>query len=448
MRVSCARGVSGGAERLVVDAALALQKKGFEVIIYTSHHDRAHCFEETRDGTLKVRVRGDFWPRHLFGKFHIVFAILRNLWAAGTILAEREPYDICFVDQISMSIPLLALRQGQVLFYCHHPDLLLTKRESLLKRLYRAPVDLLEELTTGLADRVLVNSRYTGDMYRATFKHLAASQPPPEVLYPSINFEKYDRPLPPGAARPADGRVVFLSINRFERKKNIGLAIRALAVLRRDSTRRSGAALQLVVAGGYDERVAENVEHYRELKEVAAQSGLSTSDFPDRRGEVVFLRSFSEEQRTALLHECSCVVYTPANEHFGIVPVEAMYAKRPVLAVNSGGPLESVVDGVTGFLRPGEPEPFAQAMALVADGGEALVARMGDAGREHVLRNFSFASFADRLSGVVGRMLQNEADARAWRRRYRAVFAAFVCAALILVVALLANARPLRRGRL
>lgn len=40
----------GGAERLVVDAALGLQKLGQKVDIYTSHHDPNHCFEETRDG--------------------------------------------------------------------------------------------------------------------------------------------------------------------------------------------------------------------------------------------------------------------------------------------------------------------------------------------------------------------------------------------------------------
>ncbi len=34
----------------MVDAAVALQSQGHTVTMYTSHHDRAHCFEETRDG--------------------------------------------------------------------------------------------------------------------------------------------------------------------------------------------------------------------------------------------------------------------------------------------------------------------------------------------------------------------------------------------------------------
>lgn len=42
--------LSGGAERLVVDAAVSLQKRGHEVVMFTSRHDPKRCFEETRDG--------------------------------------------------------------------------------------------------------------------------------------------------------------------------------------------------------------------------------------------------------------------------------------------------------------------------------------------------------------------------------------------------------------
>ena len=45
----------GGAERLVFDAALGLQALGHSVDIYTSHHDRDHCFEETTNGAYLAR---------------------------------------------------------------------------------------------------------------------------------------------------------------------------------------------------------------------------------------------------------------------------------------------------------------------------------------------------------------------------------------------------------
>jgi len=74
--------------------------------------------------------------------------------------------------------------------------------------------------------------------------------------------------------------------------------------------------------------------------------------------EVVFLPSISTEEKNSLLLHCFCVIYTPKDEHFGIVPIEAMSVGKPVVACNSGGPVESCRDGVTGFTCPSEPEVF------------------------------------------------------------------------------------------
>lgn len=67
----------GGAERLVVDAALALKKQGHDVNFVTTHHDHEHCFAETLDGTIPVTVVGDWIPRHIFKKFYALLAYIR-----------------------------------------------------------------------------------------------------------------------------------------------------------------------------------------------------------------------------------------------------------------------------------------------------------------------------------------------------------------------------------
>ena len=48
----------GGAERLIVDAALALKSKNHDVKIVTAHHDVNHCFTETRNNELDVICTG------------------------------------------------------------------------------------------------------------------------------------------------------------------------------------------------------------------------------------------------------------------------------------------------------------------------------------------------------------------------------------------------------
>ena len=100
------------------------------------------------------------------------------------------------------------------------------------------------------------------------------------------------------------------------------------------------------------------------------------------------------------MHRAKAVLYTPSGEHFGIVPVEAMYMKCCVIAVNSGGPKESIVDGETGFLVEPDPSSFADKMALLAN-NEVNVEEMGEAGRQRVLDIFSMEKFAARLETIV-----------------------------------------------
>ncbi|KAG9453683.1 hypothetical protein H6P81_006587 [Aristolochia fimbriata] len=60
-------------------------------------------------------------------------------------------FDAVLADQVSVIIPLLKLKSSmKVVFYCHFPDLLLAHHTSMLRRLYRWPIDAIEEITTGL----------------------------------------------------------------------------------------------------------------------------------------------------------------------------------------------------------------------------------------------------------------------------------------------------------
>ena len=140
----------GGAERLVVDAGLALKSRGHEVHFFTSHHDKSHCFEETKNGSLQVTAVGDWLPRHCFGYFYAFWAYVRMIYVSiYLVFFSSWRMDVVFCDQVSVCIPFLKLSKARIVFYCHFPDLLLTQRKSFLKKLYRAPLDWLEELTTG-----------------------------------------------------------------------------------------------------------------------------------------------------------------------------------------------------------------------------------------------------------------------------------------------------------
>ena len=402
----------GGAERLVVDAALSLQRRGHTVSIITAHHDRSRCFEETRDGTLVVHVAGSRVPRHLFGKLHIVCATLRALLGAMYLLLCEPGVDAVFVDQVPAPVPLLRACGVPVLFYCHFPDKLLavggagghdkpsgSMAKRLLRHIYRLPFDMLEEVCTGCSSRVLVNSKYTASVYHAHFHVLRAVRSltgalPPSVLHPAIDLAR-NLPTPPPEASTT---LQLVSINRFERKKALELAIEALGMLRDRRTSETSeaepsnppCAYRLVLAGGYDPRLRENVEYHNELSMRIEQKGLSE--------EVELRRNVSEDERRALFASAGAVVYTPSFEHFGIVPLEAMAAARPVVAVGLGGPCESIVSGESGWLC----EPTAESFAAAFEEAARLHARgqlelRGLAARERVKAHFSLDVFGERL---------------------------------------------------
>ena len=387
----------GGAERLVVDAALALKSQGHQVELFTAHHDPTHCFSETKDGTLKVTSAGDWLPRSCCGKGYALWAYIRMVCVAFYLLCcmlfgdKEQKFDVVICDLISACIPMLRLSGAKVIFYCHFPDQLLTERKSFLKKAYRWPIDKLEEMTTGMAHVVCVNSNFTSTKFHSTFKSL--SHVNPTVLYPSLNFTAFDQEPEHLADLFLNSvRCLFLSINRFERKKNLPLAVEAFAKFLEgvDPAERSQA--HLAVTGGYDERVIENKEHYLELRTLVEKLGIG-----DR---VTFVRSFTDSQKISLLHRSRAMVYTPSNEHLGICPLEGMYMRLPVIAVNSGGPLETVLDGETGFLCEPTPEAFSQAMGRIYEGEEEAKA-MGEAGRKHVVQNFSFEAFTRKLNNIV-----------------------------------------------
>ncbi|KIY95493.1 alpha-1,3/alpha-1,6-mannosyltransferase [Monoraphidium neglectum] len=183
----------GGAERLVVDAAAELAARGHVVDMYTAYYDPNRCFDETRTGAFSVLVAGGWFPRHVLGRLHALCAVVRcalaALYVAWRVYAgAAPPYDVVIVDQVAATVPVLKflLTNSRVLFYCHFPDLLLTHRASLLKSLYRAPLDALEQWSTGSSDLILVNSRFTAGVFAATFERIAARGVAPAVLHPAV----------------------------------------------------------------------------------------------------------------------------------------------------------------------------------------------------------------------------------------------------------------------
>lgn len=336
-------------------------------------------------------------------QIHLIF----HVFFAGE-LDQLRP-DAFFVDQLSAGLPLLRYLwpATRIFFYCHFPDLLLAQgRAKWSKRLYRLPFDFLEEWSMSFADAVAVNSNFTKGIVGKVWPDLTR-QKTLEVVHPCVDIRDRKTIAEDDGQPMWQDTNIILSINRYERKKDVGLAIKAFAGLGKHG--REG--VRLIVAGGYDQRVTENFLYHKELEHICEAQGLKFATchnlitalrVPDDVS-VLFLLSVPNSLKDALLQSARLLVYTPSNEHFGIVPLEAMLVGTPVLAANTGGPLETVVDGVTGWLRdPSDVKAWSDVMDKVLHKTtQQDLEKISEAGQNRVKCEFSDAMMAERIESIM-----------------------------------------------
>ena len=170
--------------------------------------------------------------------------------------------------------------------------------------------------------------------------------------------------------------------------------------------------LTFIAIGGYELANVENVEYLKELQDLATSYDFKwrtiwSGDAPVsiKNEQIVFMPSFSEKQRNALLQRTVCVLYTPSGEHFGLVPIEAMYSRVPVIAVESGGPKETIIHGKTGYLAQPKPEEFAKYIQAIVkpenSDRKKAATDMGLDAHEHVAKNFSLEIFGTRFEKLI-----------------------------------------------
>lgn len=393
----------GGAERLIIDMANALVDE-YEIMFLVNHFDPNHCFDELKDGSYEIKTFGDWIPRSIFGRCRALSAYIKMIYLVIIyLLFYRKEYKIDFhvVDLIPIAVPFLKLFNQRVLYYCHHPDLLATTRESTLKKLYRKPIDWMEYKATQASDITLVNSEYTASVFRKTFPYIEKQV---KVLYPTISssviqlLKSSDKEISIDSILdvPKDS-FVFISINRFHPAKKLELAIEAMSRLKLLLDDSVWSKTYLVMIGGYDPRSDINMIYFDKL--------VSLSETLHLKENIIFLKSPSESKKVQFLLTCNCLIYTPINEHFGIVPLEAMMAKKPVIACNSGGPKETINHGVNGYLCEPNPENLAEFMFKIINDNN--FEQMGKNGNIRLNQLFSNELFSDKLKTIVSDALDS-----------------------------------------
>lgn len=199
-----------------------------------------------------------------------------------------------------------------------------------------------------------------------------------------------DTEIPPALSR--DGHAELLFVGRLVERKGVEYLVRALPPILEERT----ARLTIVGEG----------EWKAEIRRAIRECGVE---------DHVRLTGYVSNQRLRELYRQCDVFVLPAvvdekgdTEGLGVVLLEALLYRRPVIASAAGGIVDIVKDGQTGWLvPPGDPAALADAIGEACR-NPAEARRRAENGRRRVLEHFS----PDRIAGELMKIYRRAKEER------------------------------------
>jgi glycosyltransferase involved in cell wall biosynthesis len=211
----------------------------------------------------------------------------------------------------------------------------------------------------------------------------------------AIDPSAWDYRLDPRPVRHALGipitAPVIACAGRLFRGKGQDDVIRAVARIQAEVP-----DLRLLVIGG-DDRLVMQTSFTEELRALARDLGVAD--------KVIFTGHRAD--MPALLAACDVFALPSYQEPFGLVYLEAMAMKKPVVALNDGGTPEVVEHGRSGLLTPpGDLFALAEHLLVLLRDPE-LRSRMGEYGRRQVEARFTPQRMANDAAQVYAALTQS-----------------------------------------
>jgi len=224
------------------------------------------------------------------------------------------------------------------------------------------------------------------------------------VIYNGIDLNEYQKTAEKTALAeygvdPALPYVLF--VGRITRQKGVTHLVEAIRYLPPNT--------QVVLCAGAPD-----------TPEIAAEMREKVEEARAFNPNVVWIEKMVTKPEVIQLYSHASVFCCPSvYEPFGIINLEAMACRAPVVASATGGILEVVVDGVTGHLVqfeqdpvtkfPSEPDKFARDLAakisdLLEDPAKAK--RFGEAGRKRVEEKFAWSAIADQTIELYRQLMR------------------------------------------
>ena len=366
--------IKGGVGRTILELS---QKSRHQWTIFTSHFDPQGTYPEFKNINVielrKVPVRRSY------------LGVLKAALTVSLQKIDLKGYDYLWVHSEGIGDFITFRNHSKpVICFCHTPLKVIhdpyAQKIYLANNRFKRPFFVFFSYLFRIIDKLAWrNYRYifcvSKEVKKRVLKAGLAKSSAIEVIYrgvdtnkikPSWNYQQY-----------------FFHPARIKWWKNIELSIEAFRLFRKQFPELSG--FKLIIAGQVDQG---SKGYYQKILRLSY--GIDN---------LQIISDPSPQQLNDLYANCYCVFSTTLNEDWGIVPLEAMAYGKPVIAVNRGGPTESILHGQTGLLVGPEADEFSKAMKIVVEDID-LLRNMGRQAREKSLE-YNWNNFIKRVDEYI-----------------------------------------------
>lgn len=357
-----------GSDRVLLASMIALRSDpDFRLVVVL--HERGPLLEELRASGIEVhvgpltKIRRSMFS--LVGVIGLPWQIVSTARVLDAIVNRRRVVLVYSNTLAVLGAAIWARWRGLPHMWHVHE---IIQRPAIVRRF-------LPKLAAFLSSRVLANSLQTRLWLESETQKLRG-----RVLV-AFNGLAPVPSVPPGSIAEfrakvgaRDGDVIATLVGRFNHMKGQTVLVRALSLLRRAGKAEN---LRVVLVGD----VYAGHTDFRAQCEALIQS----LNLQDR----VTVMPFQVDVSPVWWGSDIAVVASTEPESFGMVAIEAMAARLPVVASAHGGLLDIIEDNVTGYLiPPNDPSALADSLAKLAE-NELLRRRLGEAGAVRQKQRFS-----------------------------------------------------------
>ncbi len=360
----------GGAEMVVLKIA---QK--YNPIIYTAEYDLKKTYKEFKDFDIRIISQGFLTKVMPYSRVSQGLDYGLSFYN----MKIKEDYDV--INAHLAPSHWIRNNNERVLWYCHTPlrdiydlyEYRMSLRKPHQRPLYKLGARLVKRFDQDAVrkiESIVANSENTKSRVQKYYGRNAM------VLNGGIDYKLY--------RNNGDGKY-FLYPSRFSPNKRQDYVVRAFGMFKK---KRKG--YKLILCGALS-----NDKFYQDYYENVAKLASEV-------GDIEIIPNIGDKRLMGLFSKATAVLYAPVNEDYGLTPIQAMASRKPIISVNEGGPKDTIVNDVTGFLVNSERE-MAEMMFVVAS-NESLAESIGKRGLDRVRRHYTWDIFFKKFDNELKRV--------------------------------------------